>query len=97
LSLGDAGFLQLFSAVSSDSGPSIALHAPGFLMGWGWPAVLGAWYRCGNQEFVNIPSLKLAASSPLKIGLSKRDLVFQLSIFRCELLVSGSAYKIFVC
>ena len=40
----------------------------------------------------DIHSLKLTASFPLKIGHPKRNLVFQSSMFRCELLLSGRVF-----
>ena len=44
-------------------------------------------HRAPNQQLtITLPETN---SSPLKIGLPKRKIVFQPSIFRCELLVSG--------
>ncbi len=52
------------------------------------PNWIGTWKprRTGKKD-TNIPSLKL--TYPLKIGILNRKVVFQPSIFRCQLLVSG--------
>ena len=53
------------------------------------PENLPFWERRNPSSKRILHSLKLTFS-PLKIGHPKRKLVFQPSIFRCELLVSGS-------
>ena len=74
---------------------------------WNQGSSLVTWY-IGNWEPKNpkiniyeledegIPSLKLTFS-PLKIGLPNRKVVFQPSIFRCKLLVSGMVFLQTIC
>ncbi len=53
------------------------------------------WWGTSTSHFKSLPSLKLYNSSHLKIGHPNRKVVFQPSIFRGELLVSGRIYEIY--
>ena len=60
-----------------------------------WEASIGCWKRINRSlelQKKGIPTLPKTNSSHLKIGHPKRKLIFQPSIFRCELLVLGRVF-----